>query len=178
MKQLLVVFGMFCFCPATDAQDFKKKWGFGTQLTDRTLGFSFRYTLSPASAVQAVAAPFKTTSSDHLGTFRYYGLRYTCKIPADVDYALRIEPYIMASAGWLNYEPAKPDNSLLRMSSSFTATPSAKTLPVFSTGAGLEWWMGGHVSLSAELNYGRLRVNGGEADYAFMGAAGLHVFLK
>ncbi|MBL7759222.1 MAG: hypothetical protein JNK08_00850 [Sediminibacterium sp.] len=179
MKQLLVFISMFCFSPAADAQELKKKWGFGAQLSDRILGLSFRYTLSPASAVQAVAAPFKTKSMDGAGSLRYYGLRYTCRIPADEDYALRIEPFIMASAGLLNIEPVTAEDILLQMNSRVnTTTFSAGTLPVFCTGAGLEWWLGGQVSFSAELDYGRMRVNKGEAEYAFLGAAGLHVFLK
>ena len=178
MKQLLVFISMFCFSSATDAQELKKKWGFGTQLTDRVVGISLKYALSNASDIQFVAAPYNTKTADGLGKHRYYAFRYIHKIPADEDYALRIEPFVMVSAGWMHYQPEDADNTLLRMSSSFTSTATAKTLPVFCTGAGLEWLLGSHLSLSAELDYGRMQVKKGETDYAFLGAAGLHVFLK
>lgn len=180
MKLLFVLIGMVCFNPTVDAQVFKKKWGVGTQLTDRLYGISIKYALSPAAGVQAVASPFNTKTADGMGSLRYYGLRYLYKLPADEDYYIRIEPYVAVGAGLLDYQSADTGNNMfLRMSGGAAAPASPRqSLLGYSAGAGLEWWLGNGVSISAEICYGRMRFNNGVADRAFLGGAGLHVFLK
>ncbi|HJV18976.1 MAG TPA: hypothetical protein VJ552_03775 [Sediminibacterium sp.] len=178
MKRLFVLIGMVCFNPTVDAQVFKKKWGVGTQLTDRLYGISIKYALSPAAGVQAVACPFNTKTADGLGSLRYYGLRYLYKLPADPDYYIRIEPFVAAGAGLLDYQPDTGNMFMRPNSGAAAGATDRQRLMGYSAGAGLEWWMGEYVSLSAEIDYGRMRFNNGVADHAFFGAAGLHVFLK
>lgn len=180
MKYLFVLIGMVCFNLTVDAQVFKKQWGLGVQFFDRLCGVSVKYALSPASGVQAVVCPFNTKTADGMGSLRYYGLRYLYKLPADEDYYLRIEPYIVAGAGLLDYQAADTDNNMFFRVSGGAAAPASRrqSLPGYCAGAGLEWWLGNVVSISAEVDYGRMRFNNGVADHAFFGAAGLHVFLK
>lgn len=178
MKRLFVLIGMVFFSPTVDAQGLKKKWGLGAQLTDRLCGFSVKYALSSAAGVQAIACPFNTKTADGIGSLRYYGLRYLYKLPADEDYYLRIEPYVAVGAGLLDYLSADTDNNMFLRTGGGATASRRQSLLGYSAGAGLEWWMGEYVSLSAGIDYGRMRFNNGAAENAFLGAAGLHVFLK
>lgn len=179
MKLLFVLIGTVCLNLTASAQERKRKWGFGTQLTDRLYGISIKYAVSPAASVQAVASPFNTKTADGLGSLRYYGLRYLYKLPADEDYFIRIEPFVVLGGGLLDYLPGTDNNMFLRTSNAAaTGATDRQRLMGYSAGAGLECWLSNSVSISAEIDYGRMRFNNGVADRAFLGGAGLHVFLK
>ncbi len=135
---------------------------------------SFKYAVTEASVLQALASPAAATYGRY--DYSFYGARYIYRFPFNVAHFYGPNtvsyPYIFGGAGLLSYNmPVFDGYGIYDHSTNHSVLG-------YSLGAGYEWIIDRHFGVALEAGYGAMTANGTSAENTFTYTGALHYYFE